>query len=80
MQLQQLRSSEISMLENLNGVQQILDNLVIKAPIDGQLSSPQLQEGQNINKGERIGQVDIMGSYKVRVPIDELYLSKIRKD
>ena len=79
LQLQQLRSSEISMLENLNGVQQILDNLVIKAPIDGQLSSPQLQEGQNINKGERIGQVDIMGSYKVRVPIDELYLSKIRK-
>ncbi|EDP95511.1 HlyD family efflux transporter periplasmic adaptor subunit [Kordia algicida OT-1] len=79
LQLKQLRSSEASMLENLEGVRQILDNLIIKAPIDGQLSSPQLQEGQNINKGERIGQVDISGVYKVRVPVDELYLSKIKK-
>ncbi|WP_281322329.1 efflux RND transporter periplasmic adaptor subunit [Flavobacterium aestivum] len=79
LQLKQLHSSELSMSENLNGVRKILDYLVIKAPIDGQLSSPQLQEGQNINKGERIGQVDITGVYKVRVPIDELYLSKIRK-
>jgi len=79
LQLKQLRSSEASMLENLEGVRQILDNLIIKAPIDGQLSSPQLQEGQNINKGERIGQVDISSVYKVRVPVDELYLSKIKK-
>lgn len=79
LQIKQLRSSELSMMENLEGVRKILDYLVIRAPIDGQLSSPQLQEGQNINKGERIGQVDITGVYKVRVPIDELYLSKIKK-
>jgi len=77
LQLQQLNASERSMLENLKGVNQILDNLVIKAPINGQLSTPQLQEGQNVNRGERIGQVDIVGSYKVRVPIDELYLPRI---
>jgi HlyD family secretion protein len=79
LQLKQLRSSEFSMLENLDGVRKILDYLIIRAPIDGQLSSPQLQEGQNINKGERIGQVDVTGVYKVRVPIDELYLSKIKQ-
>lgn len=78
-QIKQLHTSELSMMENLDGVRKILDYLTIRAPIDGQLTSPQLQEGQNINKGERIGQVDITGVYKVRVPIDELYLSKIKQ-
>jgi len=78
-QLSQLRSSEISMMESLTGVRQILSNLVIKAPIDGQLTTSRLQEGQNISKSERIGQVDVIGNYKVKVPIDELYLSRIDK-
>jgi HlyD family secretion protein len=33
--------------------------------------------GQAVNAAQRLGQVDIVGSYKVRVPIDELYLPKI---
>ncbi len=78
-QLQQLSSSEQSMVENLKGVRGILDNLIIKAPIDGRLSTAQLQEGQNVTKGQRIGQVDILGSYKIRVPIDEIYLSRIKE-
>jgi len=78
--IRQLR--EINMLENrmtlnLEGVGRILDNLVIRAPIDGQLSRPQLDAGQNVNPGQRLGQVDVLGSYKVRVPIDELYLPRI---
>jgi HlyD family secretion protein len=45
--------------------------------MDGQLSRPQLDPGQNVNIGQRLGQVDVVGSYKVRVPIDELYLPRI---
>jgi HlyD family secretion protein len=45
--------------------------------MDGQLSRPQLDVGQNVNQGSRLGQVDVIGSYKVRVPIDELYLPRI---
>ena len=65
------------MSQNLDGVGRILDNLVIRAPIDGQLSRPQLDVGQSVTPGQRLGQVDIVGSYKVRVPIDELYLPRI---
>jgi len=65
------------MIQSLEGVGKILDNLVIRAPMDGQLSRPQLDAGQNVNPGQRLGQVDIVGSYKVRVPIDELYLPRI---
>jgi HlyD family secretion protein len=70
--------SELKMVESLNSLGKILDNLSIKTPIDGQLSFLQhWDQGQAVNTGQRIGQVDVMGSYKVRVPIDELYLPRI---
>jgi HlyD family secretion protein len=76
-QLRELNYSERKMSQSLEGVGRILDNLLIRAPIDGQLSRPQLDAGQNVNIGQRLGQVDVVGSYKVRVPIDELYLPRI---
>jgi len=76
-QLRFTAESEQKMMISLNGLSKILDNLVIRAPIDGQLSTPHWEIGQAVNQGQRMGQVDIVGSYKVRVPIDELYLPKI---
>lgn len=76
-QMQQLNNSEQRMYQNLEAVQQILDNLAVTAPIEGQLSTIELNQGQSISSGERIGQVDILDSYKVRVAIDEYHLSRI---
>lgn len=76
-QLIQLNDSERRMMTSLDGVSKILDNLIIKAPIDGQLTAPQMFEGQTINPGQRMGQVDKVGSYKVSAQIDELYLPRI---
>ncbi len=76
-QLRFTAESEQKMMISLNGLSKILDNLVIRAPIDGQLSTPHWEIGQAVSQGQRMGQVDIIGSYKVRVPIDELYLPKI---
>lgn len=76
-QITQLDQSERKLLKSLENVGKILENLVVKAPIDGQLSRPQLDVGQSINSGQRLGQVDILGSYKVRVEIDELYYPRI---
>jgi HlyD family secretion protein len=76
-QLRELNFSERKMTESLEGVGRILDNLVIRAPIDGQLSRPQLDAGQSVTIGQRLGWIDIVGSYKLRVPIDELYLPRI---
>lgn len=77
-QLRELSFSERKMSQSLEGVGKILDNLVIRASIDGQLTRPQLDVGQNVNPGQRLGQIDVMGSYKVRVEIDELYLPRIQ--
>ena len=76
-QLKETSNSEKRMTKSLDGVSQILDNLVIRAPIDGQLSMGHWELGQAVLTGQRLGQVDIVGSYKVRVPIDELYLPRI---
>jgi HlyD family secretion protein len=76
-QLHELSISEHKMTESLEGVGKILDNLVIRAPLDGQLSHPPLDAGQSVNAGQRLGWIDVVGSYKVRVPIDELYLPRI---
>jgi HlyD family secretion protein len=76
-QLRELNFSERKMTESLEGVGKILDNFIIRAPIDGQLTRPPLDPGQSVNPGQRLGWIDVVGSYKVRVPIDELYLPRI---
>jgi len=78
-QLQQIDLSLNRMQRSLDAVQDILDRLVVTAPISGQLSTIELNPGQSISSGERIGQVDILDNYKVRVAIDEYHLSRITK-
>lgn len=52
-------------------------DLIVRAPVDGQLTSLDAEIGQSKNKGERLGQIDVMNGFKVRVDIDEHYLSRI---
>jgi HlyD family secretion protein len=78
-QLRQLNESEARMWASLNAVSQILNNLVVKAPIAGQLAAPELEVGQSISPSSRLGQIDILDSFKVRVRIDELYLPRINE-
>ena len=52
-------------------------DLTVCAPVDGQLTSLDAEIGQSKNKGERIGQVDVLSGFKVRVDVDEHYISRI---
>ena len=76
-QLRQLANSESRMQRSLDAVGNILNNLTLKATRNGQLSTPQLEVGQSVVSGQRLGQIDIMNNYKVRVGIDELYLPRV---
>jgi HlyD family secretion protein len=78
-QLEQINRMEISMQESLEKVRRILKDLIIVAPIDGQLSTPEWEIGQSINIGQRIGQIDELDKYKVRVPVEENYKGRIRE-
>ncbi len=52
-------------------------DLIVRAPVDGQLTSLDAEIGQSKNKGERLGQIDVVSGFKVRVDIDEHYISRI---
>ena len=75
-QIGQVNASVARMHQSLDGVGRILENLLVRAPIDGQLAGPELEIGQSITVGERLGWVDVLDKFKVRVRIDELYLPR----
>lgn len=61
----------------LNVMRRKVGDLIVRAPVDGQLTSLDAEIGQSKNKGERLGQIDVLSGYKVRVDIDEHYISRI---
>lgn len=75
--MRQLDQSEARLNKSLTYLEKILNNLVVTAPIKGQLTTPDLETGQSVSQGERLGQVDILNNYKAQVNIDEHYLSRI---
>jgi len=62
---------------NLIMIKGNLDNLFIKAPITGSLSSVNVEVGQAIRTGQNIGQIDDLNDFKARATIDEHYISRI---
>jgi len=77
LEIEQARSSYPRTQRALELMRKKVDDLVVRAPIDGQLTSLDAEIGQSINKGTRLGQVDVITGYKVRVDIDEHYISRI---
>jgi HlyD family secretion protein len=68
----------VNMQANLSMVQQRLQDLDVKAPVDGQLGLLKAQIGESIGKGQRIGQVNVLTSYKITAMVDEHYIDRIR--
>ena len=67
------------MKENLKVVQGRLENLDVKAPVDGELANLNPEVGEVITYGNRIGTVNILDDYKLRVEIDEHYIARVRR-
>lgn len=63
--------------DNLKMIKKNLDNLYIKAPITGRLSTVNVEVGESIGTGQNIGQIDDLNGFKVRATIDEHYISRI---
>ena len=75
-QLEQLDGSIKRMQSNLDMVMRSLEDLVVRAPISGQLTSLGAEIGQSKSPGQRLGQIDVLDGFKVRAGIDEFYISK----
>jgi len=76
-QLIQARQSYEGSQNALNVMRKKVGDLIVRAPVDGQLTSLDAEIGQSKNKGERLGQIDVLSGFKVRVDVDEHYISRI---
>jgi HlyD family secretion protein len=76
-ELSQSRQSYMGSQNALNVMRKKVGDLVVRAPVDGQLTSLDAEIGQSKQKGERLGQIDVLSGFKVRVDIDEHYISRI---
>ena len=76
-QMKQMRESYSRMQSNLRLMRQKTEDLVVRAPASGQLSSFRAEIGELKTKGQNLGQLDILNGYKVRAQLDEHYISRI---
>jgi HlyD family secretion protein len=76
-QLQQNEQSYLNMKKALELMKKKVGDLVVKAPISGQLTSFDAEIGQNISSGTRLGQLDVTTGFKIRADIDEHYITNV---
>ncbi|MCY3771184.1 MAG: HlyD family efflux transporter periplasmic adaptor subunit [Gemmatimonadetes bacterium] len=77
-QIQQLEESIDRLRQNLEVIKQNEENLTLRAPITGLLSSLIAEVGESKPGGDRLGQIDVEDRFKVRAAIDEHYIARIR--
>ena len=76
--IQTMQNDLLNMRKNLALVRDRVKNLNVTAPVDGQLGLLTPEIGQQINRGENMGQINVLTSYKVTAQIDEHYIDRVR--
>lgn len=76
-QLASLKTAGDQLERNLAYAQKNLDSLNVRAPVDGKLSGFNVEVGQSIARGGRLGQIDDPDNYKLTANIDEFYLGRV---
>jgi len=76
-QEQQAKEQYAQMKQTLELTRKKVDGLIVRAPVDGQLTSMDSEIGQNKPKGTNIAQIDVITNFKVRVDIDDHYISQV---
>jgi HlyD family secretion protein len=76
--IQTMQNDLLNMRKNLALVRDRVKNLNVTSPVDGQLGLLTPEIGQQINRGENMGQINVLTSYKVVAQIDEHYIDRVR--
>ena len=78
--LQQMAQQQESYIRSKNALDLMrrkFADLTVCAPVEGQLTSLDAEIGQSKGKGQRIGQIDVLSGFKVRVDVDEHYITRV---
>ena len=77
-QVETIKANLENMRKNLALVRQRVENLNVRATVDGQLGLLLPEIGQSIQRGANMGQINVLTSYKVTALIDEHYIDRVR--
>ncbi|WP_412985898.1 efflux RND transporter periplasmic adaptor subunit [Pontimicrobium sp. IMCC45349] len=76
-QLARVNESLKNMQKSLELLRKNKENFIVKAPVDGLLSSFNPVLGENYNQGQPIGKIDVLNGFKLVANVDEYYISKV---
>ena len=76
-QIDRMEESLENMILNMSMIRHRKENLIVRAPIDGELGLLDVVLGQSIASGTKIGQINSVGIYKVEALIDEHYIDRV---
>lgn len=76
-EITQMQESLDNMRQNMMMIRRRKDNLSVKAPIDGELGLLDVELGQAVTAGSKIGQINNLDSYKIEAQIDEHYIDRV---
>lgn len=79
MQLQQIEFSIVRMNESLQTIRQNIENMTIKAPVSGRLSSYDPVIGKSYGANEMLGKIDVLQGYKLQAGVDEYYINRVKE-
>lgn len=77
-QIEQLNNSVEQLEKNLKLARANLENLLVRAPRSGQLTSMDAEIGESKSRGERLGQIDDVDRFKATALVNEFYLNRVR--
>ncbi len=76
-QMAELESNLASMRRNLKLVRARKDKLEIRSQIDGELGLLDVELGQSVSSGQKIGQINDLSDFKIQASIDEHYIDRV---
>lgn len=76
-EVKQMQESLDNMRVHMMMIRKRKDNLLVKAPIDGELGLLDVVLGQSVSEGSKIGQINNLSSYKIEAQFDEHYIDRI---
>jgi HlyD family secretion protein len=79
MQLSQIDFSIGRMDGSLESIRQNIENMTIRAPVSGSLSSYDPVIGKSYNSNEMLGKIDVMQGYKLQAGVDEYYINRVKE-
>ncbi len=73
----QIEGQMVKLQDNLGLSLRTFADLLVRAPVAGQLTSLPVEIGENKSRGQRLGQIDAVDQYKIVAQVDEYYVTRV---